>query len=138
MRSPSKANGHETPCLVNVFVRLALSDTQRQSAFVQKTVIIVGAGVIGAAVAYRVSQSGARVIVLDAEQAGATPASFGWINASYFLNEDHFRLRAEAMAAWHELQQTLELPISWCGSLCWEEGRFEMRQEDLKRLGYDV
>ncbi|MEM8981324.1 MAG: FAD-dependent oxidoreductase, partial [Pseudomonadota bacterium] len=59
----------------------------------QKTIIIVGAGVIGACVAYHLARAGARVTVVDADSAGATAASFGWINASYFLNEDHYHLR---------------------------------------------
>ena len=104
----------------------------------QKQIIIVGAGVIGASVAYHAARSGVRVTVLDAGEAGATAASFGWINASYFLNEDHYRLRGEGIAAWHRLEEALDLPIAWCGSLCWEEGRLEARQEALKRLGYGV
>ncbi|MEM7732444.1 MAG: FAD-dependent oxidoreductase [Pseudomonadota bacterium] len=104
----------------------------------QKSIIIVGAGVIGAAVAVHLARAGARVTVLDAGHAGATAASFGWINASFFLNEDHYHLRVEGMAAWHRLEENLELPISWCGSLCWEEGRLDDRQETLRRLGHDV
>ncbi|MEL7252948.1 MAG: FAD-dependent oxidoreductase [Pseudomonadota bacterium] len=104
----------------------------------QKSVIIVGAGIIGAAVAYRLSRAGARVTVLDAGHAGATAASFGWINASYFLNEDHYRLRVEGIAAWHRLERDVDLPITWCGSLCWEEGRLKDRQEALRALGYEV
>lgn len=104
----------------------------------QNSVIIVGAGLIGAVVAYRLATSGARVTVVDAGQAGATPASFGWINASFFLNEDHYRLRAEGIAAWHRLEDELDLPITWCGSLCWEDGRLETRQDGLRALGYDA
>ncbi|MEM6588385.1 MAG: FAD-dependent oxidoreductase [Pseudomonadota bacterium] len=104
----------------------------------QKSVIIVGAGVIGAAVAYRLACAGARVTILDAGRVGATDASFGWINASFFLSEDHYRLRVEGIAAWHRLQADLDLPINWCGSLCWEEGRLEDRQEALVAMGYDV
>ena len=104
----------------------------------QKTIIIVGAGVIGACVAYHLARAGARVTVVDADRAGATAASFGWINASYFLNEDHYRLRSEGIAAYHRLSETLPLPINWCGSICWEEGRLEDRQEALTRLGYAV
>ncbi|MEO0371272.1 MAG: FAD-dependent oxidoreductase [Pseudomonadota bacterium] len=104
----------------------------------QKSVIIVGAGIIGAAVAYRLARAGAQVTVVDAGQAGATGASFGWINASFFLHEDHYRLRVEGIAAWRRLEEDLQLPITWCGSLCWEEGRLETRQDALRALGYDA
>ncbi|MEL6648886.1 MAG: FAD-dependent oxidoreductase [Pseudomonadota bacterium] len=104
----------------------------------QKHIIIVGAGIIGAAVAYNLARAGAQVTVVDAGQAGATGASFGWINASYFLNEEHYRLRVEGIAAWHRLEEAIDLPIEWSGSLCWEEGRLEARQDALKRLGYSV
>lgn len=104
----------------------------------QKSIIIVGAGVIGAAVAYRLSKAGARVTVLDAGLPGATNASFGWINASFFLSDDHHHLRVEGIAAWHRLAAEVDLPITWCGSLCWEDGRLEDRQEALRALGYDV
>ncbi|MEO0751092.1 MAG: FAD-dependent oxidoreductase [Pseudomonadota bacterium] len=106
--------------------------------FVQKSIIIVGAGVIGAAVGHRLARAGAQVTLLDAGHAGATAASFGWINASYFLDDDHYQLRAEGIAAWHRWAEDLDLPISWCGSICWEEGRLEERQADLRRLGYSV
>lgn len=106
--------------------------------FVQKSIIIVGAGVIGAAVGYRLARAGAQVTLLDAGHAGATAASFGWINASYFLDDDHYQLRAEGIAAWHRWAEDLDLPLSWCGSICWEEGRLEDRQADLRRLGYSV
>ncbi len=104
----------------------------------QKSIIIIGAGVIGAVVAYRLARAGAQVTVVDAGLAGATDASFGWINASFFLTEDHYHLRVEGIAAWHRLESELKLPITWCGSLCWEDGRLEDRQEALRTLGYDV
>ncbi|MEL7012926.1 MAG: FAD-dependent oxidoreductase, partial [Pseudomonadota bacterium] len=104
----------------------------------QKSLIIVGAGVIGAAVAYHLARAGARVTIVDAGHAGATAASFGWINASFFLTEDHYHLRAEGIAAYHRLGADIDLPINWCGSVCWEEGRLEDRQDALARLGYPV
>lgn len=72
-------------------------------------IAVVGAGIIGASVAFRLAQSGAdRVWVIDGARpgTGTTSASFAWVNANektprdYFeLNraglEEHFRLRDE-------------------------------------------
>ena len=62
-------------------------------------VVIVGGGIIGAALARYLVGQGADVLVINAG-GGATAASFGWVNASFYLNEDRFRLRAEGIAAW--------------------------------------
>ncbi|MCB1344515.1 MAG: FAD-binding oxidoreductase, partial [Rhodobacteraceae bacterium] len=87
-------------------------------------VVIVGAGIIGAAIAFRLSQGGARVTVVEGAlpASGASGRSFGWINASFSLNEDHFLLRVAALTAHHALAADLgPLPTSWPGALSWEE-----------------
>ncbi|MBV8987320.1 MAG: FAD-dependent oxidoreductase, partial [Solirubrobacterales bacterium] len=48
-------------------------------------IIVVGAGVIGAAVAYRLAQAGARVTVLEAAERigqGTSGRSFAWTNSN--------------------------------------------------------
>ena len=92
---------------------------------VKMRIIVIGAGVIGATLAFQLARRGVDVTVLDAAAApaaGATGASFGWINASYFLNEDHFRLRVAGMEAWRALAQEVDLAgaLNWCGALCWD------------------
>jgi glycine/D-amino acid oxidase-like deaminating enzyme len=103
-------------------------------------ILIVGGGIIGASVAWNLAKSGADVTVVDAGVAGATPASFGWINASFFLSDDHFRLRCEGIAAYHRMAGVLDLPVDWCGCLCWDGGAdaFAHRQDTLSTLGYQV
>ncbi len=86
-----------------------------------KNIVIVGAGIIGAISAYRLTQSGANVTVVDAGSGRATDASFGWINASFFADAAHFRLRAEGIAAYQRLTQTLNVPVETPGSLVWED-----------------
>ncbi|MDA4630152.1 FAD-dependent oxidoreductase, partial [Escherichia coli] len=70
----------------------------------QKHVIVVGAGIIGASIAWHLARQGAAVTVV-AEQSGgvATPASFAWINASWGNPEFYFRFRRYAMEGWQRL-----------------------------------
>jgi D-hydroxyproline dehydrogenase subunit beta len=106
-------------------------------------ILIVGAGVIGAAIAYRLSRTGADVTVIDAATpaAGASGRSFGWINASFSLNAHHLRLRIEAMAAHHRLLVDLgTTATTWPGTVSWEEhgAAQEATFERLTAIGYPV
>lgn len=103
-------------------------------------VLIVGAGIIGAAIAERLASSGNDVVVVDASApgGGATGASFGWINASFYADPTHFRLRAEGIAAWHRLSERLGLrDLTWGGAICWD-GDLDAQSEALTALGYEV
>ncbi|HVR65538.1 MAG TPA: FAD-binding oxidoreductase [Verrucomicrobiae bacterium] len=92
-------------------------------------ILVIGAGIIGAACAYYLSREGARVTVIDSGGPGgvATPASFAWINASWGNPEPYFRLRREAMAEWRRLAAALpKLQIGFNGGLCWDMAPDEM------------
>jgi D-hydroxyproline dehydrogenase subunit beta len=87
-------------------------------------ILVVGAGVIGAAIAYRLAQGGANVTLIDAATptSGASGRSFGWINASFSLNTHHFALRVAAMAAHHRLAADLgDTATQWPGAISWAE-----------------
>jgi glycine/D-amino acid oxidase-like deaminating enzyme len=86
-------------------------------------VLVVGAGIIGASIAWHLTAAGARVTVVDARAAGgvATPNSFAWINASWGNPESYFRLRIRAMAEWRRLAAAVpSIPLAWTGGLCWD------------------
>jgi glycine/D-amino acid oxidase-like deaminating enzyme len=86
-------------------------------------VLVVGAGIIGASIAWHLTAAGARVTVVDAREAGgvATPNSFAWINASWGNPESYFRLRIRAMAEWRRLAAAVPgIPLAWSGGLCWD------------------
>ncbi|TIU67103.1 MAG: FAD-binding oxidoreductase, partial [Mesorhizobium sp.] len=88
-----------------------------------KEVIVIGAGIIGASIAWHLTGAGARVTVISGSGADgvATPNSFAWINASWGNPETYFRLRRRAMAEWTRLAKDLPgLPLAWCGGLCWD------------------
>lgn len=95
-------------------------------------ILILGAGLLGASLAYRLTRSGCAVTVVEAATpaSGASGASFGWINASFYLNPAHHHLRAAAIAAHHRLTTDLGSPKPhWSGTL-W----FESQGEALTRL----
>ncbi|MER8435786.1 FAD-binding oxidoreductase [Mesorhizobium sp. M1393] len=88
-----------------------------------KQVIVVGAGIIGASIAWHLAKAGAKVTVIAASGAGgaATPNSFAWINANWGNPEAYFRLRTRSMAEWTRLAHDVPgIPLKWCGGLCWD------------------
>lgn len=103
-------------------------------------VIVVGAGIIGAVAAWQLQSKGARVTVVDAGGANATRASFGWVNASFYIDDHHHHLRAEGMAAYRRMTEQLPVPVNTCGSLCWDGSaeELEARAAVLRGFGYPV
>ena len=71
-----------------------------------KQIIVVGAGIIGASIAWHLAEAGAAVTIVDAGRPGgvATANSFAWINASWGNPEPYFRLRMRAIAEWTRLK----------------------------------
>ena len=84
-------------------------------------ILIIGAGIIGAACAYYLARDGARVTVIDSGGPGgvATRASFAWINASWGNPELYFRLRRRSMAEWGRgCRELPDLQVSWSAAVC--------------------
>jgi glycine/D-amino acid oxidase-like deaminating enzyme len=104
------------------------------------SVLVIGAGIIGASAACALQRAGAQVRVVDDGAEVATAASFGWINASFHHDAAHFRLRDAGLAAWQRLGSALDLPVAWQGTLCWEEtgAAFDAQRDQLAALGYGV
>lgn len=106
-------------------------------------IAIVGAGLIGASIAHQLARRGADVTVIEAGLPGqaASGRSFGWLNASFFADEDHYRLRVAGMEAWRRLKSGLPgLRLRWPGCLWWEEQGevLERMRRQLRDLGYPV
>jgi glycine/D-amino acid oxidase-like deaminating enzyme len=93
-----------------------------------RKIIVVGAGIIGAAIAWHLARKGASVTVVATTPGGtATPNSFAWINASWGNPEFYFHFRRRAMAEWTRLAKDIPaLPLRWCGGLCWDLPRDEL------------
>ncbi|MEM6486217.1 MAG: FAD-dependent oxidoreductase [Pseudomonadota bacterium] len=96
------------------------------------SVVVAGAGIIGASIAFHLAKAGARVTIID-QAAPATHASrgtFAWINATWAKQPRHYhRLNQDSIRAWHELEKELDIPVAWGGSLEWFAD--EQRQDRL-------
>lgn len=109
----------------------------------KKRVVVVGAGIIGASIAWHLAKAGADVTVLEAAQAGgvATAASFAWLNASWGNPEPYFHLRQRSLREWTRLAGEVPgLPLAWTGGLCLDMADAE--REAYRKLhaawGYDI
>lgn len=105
-------------------------------------IVIIGAGLIGAALAHKLAQRGCAVTVVEAAlpAALASGRSFGWINASFALNDAHFALRVAGMAAHERLALALPGHHRASGCLWWEEAgeALAATADRLKAAGYPV
>ena len=109
----------------------------------EKHVIVIGAGIIGASIAWHLAKAGARVTVVSDSGAGgvATPNSFAWINASWGNPEIYFRLRIRAMAEWKRLAKDVTgLPLAWCGGICFDlpPAKLEAYAAEHSSWGYGI
>ncbi len=100
-------------------------------------VVVVGAGCVGANVAYRLAERGAAVTVLDAGApgAGTSGASFAWTNSFNKTPRDYHDLNVASMEEHAGLTKELG-GGGWFhqdGALAWEEG-----PAGLARLGQAV
>ena len=107
-------------------------------------IIIIGAGVIGASMAYYLSKQSAEVTVLEKNHIAseASGSSFGWLNANFPESTDYFNLRQASLEEYScllsELPQNLESQFNGC--LFWElQGeKLVKHYEALKVLNYSV
>lgn len=109
----------------------------------QPSVIVVGAGIVGAAIARHLQRSGARVTVVDAGARGglATRASWAWINATIGNPEPYFRLRVHAMAGWRTWEADIPgVAVDWCGGLFSDASPNELEAfvAGHRAWGYDI
>ncbi len=105
------------------FSATALS-SQPLRALAKDRVIVAGAGIIGASIAYHLAKRGAQVTLLEKDHpaAGATKNSFAWLNASEKSPRSYYDLNVAGIAGWRRLELDLGstmLPIQWGGGVQW-------------------
>lgn len=104
-------------------------------------IVVVGAGIIGASVAYHLAKGGGDVTIIEKSvpASGATSKSFAWINAHYAGTPEFYRLRTTSMEAYRTLEQELgddDFKVHWSGSLSWELAGAERAQQVAKLEDY--
>ncbi len=87
-------------------------------------VAVVGGGIIGASIAYHLSQRGADVTLFEKKRpaSGTTEKSFAWVNAHYSKQPHHYHLLNRlSTLAYRHLNNELagELEVQWGGAVEW-------------------
>ena len=98
-------------------------------------VAIVGAGIVGASIAYQLSSRDVGVTVIEGATpgSGASGHSFAWINAFGKFPDSYHDLNRRSMDAWYRLEKTIgEVGLRWGGHLRWELSK--KGAEELERL----
>ena len=106
-----------------------------------KRIVVVGAGIVGASIAYHLSRrKGVAVTVLEGDEpcAGASGHSFAWLNSfgKDPLSYHHFNRRS--MDIWYRFAHRLgtDLDLHWGGELRWESTpeRADALRQRIKQL----
>ena len=106
--------------------------------------LVVGAGIVGASIAYHLAVRGVPVTVIDRDgpASQASSRSFAWINASPSKKPFNYHLLSRlGVLAYRRLQADLDLDLSWGGSIQWcdqPEQQTELRADVAQQQGHAV
>jgi glycine/D-amino acid oxidase-like deaminating enzyme len=87
-------------------------------------IVVVGAGIVGASLAYHLAAKGAQVRLIEAGEiaSGVTASSFAWINTTHAGADPIAQLRGAAIEEYRRLEIELpDLQIRWTGALSYSE-----------------
>ena len=108
------------------------------------SVVVVGAGIVGATLAYRLASAGSAVTIVERSRpaSGVTARSFAWINIVHRNAPVLAQLRNLAIADYRRLEDELSgaLAVEWNGALTWSEDPAESERAvaEYTAWGYDV
>ena len=108
-------------------------------------VVVIGAGIVGASIAWRVASRGARVTIIDKGEpgSGASSHSFAWINAGAKEPVGYHNLNRRSLEMWPRFADALgeDVGLRWGGKVSWEvepeaAKALVARVEQLQSWGY--
>lgn len=107
------------------------------------SIVVVGGGIVGSAIAWYLTQRGARVTLIEAGAIGGhtTATSWAWTNATAGNPKPYFDLRVRSMAEWDLLAAEIpDLPYARTGTIYADNERFETDTFAANHAawGYDV
>jgi len=87
------------------------------------SVLVIGAGIVGAAIAFHLAELGAQVQILDQGDPGqgASAVSFAWINARDKNPRPYQDLNRRSMEMWDRFARRLggDIGLTWGGEIRW-------------------
>jgi len=110
-------------------------------------IVIIGAGIVGSAIAFHLTRRGANVTVVDAQEPGqgASKVSFAWINAHSKTPRHYHELNRRSLDMWDRFARRLggEIGLTWGGELRWTAsaaGAEQLMQHvtQLQSWGYPI
>ena len=113
-------------------------------------VVVIGAGILGASIAWRIAARGVRVTVIDGSEpgSGASSHSFAWINAGAKEPIGYHNLNRRSLEMWPRFAEALaphgdaeEIGLRWGGKVSWESelgasAQLVARVRQLQSWGY--
>lgn len=110
-------------------------------------VAVVGAGIVGASIAFHLAERGVRVSIYDSAEPAmaASRASFAWINARDKNPHGYHDLNRRSIDMWERFARRLggDIGLRWGGELRWsatEAGANDLRERvrELQSWGYPI
>ena len=90
----------------------------------KKSVAVIGAGIVGASIAWRIASRGHRVTLIDKAEpgSGASSHSFAWVNAGAKEPIGYHNLNRRSLEMWPRFAEALadDVGLRWGGKIAWE------------------
>ena len=108
-------------------------------------VAVIGAGIVGAAIAWRIASRGVRVTLIDKAEpgSGASSHSFAWVNAGAKEPIGYHNLNRRSLEMWPRFAAALgdDVGLRWGGKVAWETepeaaATLTTRVQQLQSWGY--
>ena len=126
---------------------MVITMTANQSA---RHVAVIGAGIVGASIAWRIASRGLRVTLIDKAEpgSGASSHSFAWINAGAKQPIGYHNLNRRSLEMWPRFAAAIaddgdiaNVGLRWGGKVAWETEpaaaeQLQARVQQLQSWGY--